>query len=288
MLKIDRMDIDDAGIDPRKLAKSILDQLPPGTLKVPVREIAEAIDIYEIREAKLVGLEGALFVPLDKSEGAILINEDRPETRKRYTIAHEIGHYVHPLHRANSPEGFRCKSKDLSVESSASNDLHSRMEAQANEFAAELLMPAYSIADFIRGTGEADLCHILALAERHDVSREAAARRYIPRLGEAAAIVFSKEGTIRYSRANEFFPRLSLVRGQPIPRGSVSFLSKSDIGEISECVEVDGLLWLNDTKGISLFEQTLAQRNGFRMTLLTAKILDDEDAGWEMPKFGER
>lgn len=288
MIKIDRMDIDDAGADPQKLAKSILDQLPPGTLKIPVRDIAEAIDIYEIREESLSGLEGALIVPPDKSRGAILVNKDRPEARKRYTIAHEIGHYVHPYHRANSREGFRCRAKDFTAEKSTSKDLHTRMEAQANEFAAELLMPTRAVADFIRARGEADLNHILELARRHDVSREAAARRYIPRLGEAAAIVFSREGIIRYARSNEFFPRLCVSPFHPVPQNSVSALSRADIGEVSACIEVDGITWLLNSKGITLFEQTLAQQNGFRMTLLTAEI-EEPNEEWEAPSlYGRR
>lgn len=287
MIKIDRMEIDDAGADPRKLAKSILDQLPRDTLKVPVRKIAEAIDIFEIREEALSGLEGALIVPPDKSEGLILIHQDRPEIRKRYTIAHEIGHYVHPYHRANSREGFRCRAKDFTIEKSKSNDLHARMEAQANEFAAELLMPAGAVADFIRSKADADLRHILELARRHDVSREAAARRYIPRLGDAAAIVFSREGKIRYAKPNEFFPALSVSRHQPVPNSSISARSKADVGEVSECIEVDGLTWLREAKGVTLFEQTLAQQNGFRMTLLTAEI-EDADEEWEAPSLSRR
>ncbi|MEL6243481.1 MAG: ImmA/IrrE family metallo-endopeptidase [Pseudomonadota bacterium] len=284
MVQIDRMEIDDAGSDPKKLAKAILEQLPDGTVKIPVREIAKAIDIYEIREARLSGLEGALIVPRDKSEGAILINGDRHENRKRYTIAHEIGHYVHPFHRANSPDGFRCRAKDLAVEKAKPNDQHSRMEQQANEFAAELLMPARSVAEFIRASGDADLANILELAQRHEVSREAAARRYIPRIGDPAAVVFSKAGVVRYARCNEFFPGLSVARGQPVPQNSVSALSNADIGEVTDSIEVDGLAWLNDAAGVCLFEQTLAQKNGFRMTLLTAE-LDDTDEEWDAPAF---
>ena len=273
------MEIDDAGSDPKRLAKSILDQLPTGTLKVPVRKIAKAIDIFEIREERLRGLEGALIVPPNKSEGAILINGDRHETRKRYTIAHEIGHYVHPFHRGNSDEGFYCKAKDLAIERAKPNDRHSRMEQQANEFAAELLMPSTAISDFIRQNGEANILHVLELARRHEVSREAAARRYIPRLDEAAAIVFSKNGVVRYARPNEYFPSLSCSRGQPVPNDSVSALSKAEIGEIADCIEVEPLTWLRSGKGVSLFEQTLAQQNGFRMTLLTAEIEDAKAKG---------
>lgn len=279
MIKIDRMEIDDAGSDPKKLARSILKQLPEGTLRIPVRDIAKAIDIFEISEKALSGLEGALIVPLDKSEGMILVRNDRPETRKRYTIAHEIGHYVHPFHRANSAEGFYCKATDLAVESARPNDRHARMEQQANEFAAELLMPSETMAKFIRQNCDADLEHILTLAKLYDVSREAAARRYIPRVDEPAAVIFSQNGKIRYSKPNEFFPRLSVRNGQPVPSNSVSSLSKAEVGEVSDAIEVDPAMWVSNDQGVALFEQTLAQRCGFRMTLLTAEI-EEVEASW--------
>ena len=91
MLKIDRMEIDDAGGNPTKLALSVLKQIPELKPPIPVRDIAMAVDIYEIREEPLVGLEGGLIAPDDKSEGAILVNAERSEKRKRYTIGHELG-----------------------------------------------------------------------------------------------------------------------------------------------------------------------------------------------------
>lgn len=145
-------------------------------------------------------------------------------------------------------------------------------------------MPARAVASFVRDTGEADLSHILELARRHDVSREAAARRYIPRVGDPAAIVFSKGGVIRYARNNEFFPKLSVCRGGQVPHQSVSALSNAEIGEITGCIEVAAHTWLQKSAGVTLFEQTLAQQNGFRMTLLTAEIEEVEDE-WVAPSF---
>ncbi|MEM6741266.1 MAG: ImmA/IrrE family metallo-endopeptidase, partial [Pseudomonadota bacterium] len=177
-----------------------------------------------------------------------------------------------------------CKKSDLAVTKAKPNDPHSRMEQQANEFAAELLMPARAVASFVRDNGEADLSHILELARRHDVSREAAARRYIPRICDPAAIIFSNGGVVRYARLNEFFPKLSVCRGDQVPPQSVSALSTADIGEVTGCVEVAAYTWLQRPAGVALFEQTLAQQNGFRMTLLTAEIEEVEDE-WEAPSF---
>ena len=60
------------------------------------------------------------------------INRNRPFTRKRFTLAHELGHYL--LHGGERFED--------------SGDRHSMIERQADAFAAELLMPS----SMVRGT----------------------------------------------------------------------------------------------------------------------------------------
>lgn len=284
-LTIDRMEIDDAGANPKKLAEAIVQQLPTGVHAIPVREIAAAIDIYEIREAVLEGLEGGLIVPEDKSNGAILVHSERHETRKRYTIAHEIGHYVNPTHRSSSPNGFMCSRNDMNVDAAKAGDRHARMELEANQFAAELLMPDRFLNAFLRGKTDADLDHILSLAEWFEVSKEAAARRYIARLDGPAAIVFSCNGTIRYIKTSNGFPRLSLWNGASIPSDCLSATSSAPIGRVTDTVETPGHLWLERSAGLSLGEQTVAQKNGYRMTLLSVESVELEETEWEAPRF---
>ena len=284
-LIIDRMEIDDAGANPKRLAEAIVKQLPTGIRAVPVREIASAIDIYEIREAVLDGLEGGLIVPEDKSNGAILVHSERHEARKRYTIAHEIGHYVNPTHRTSNPDGFMCSRKDMNVESAKAGDRHAKMELEANQFAAELLMPDALVSAFLERKVGADLDHIFALADWFEVSKEAAARRYIARQDLAAAIVFSHNGVIRYIKTNGTFPRLSLWNGAPIPADCLSATSRAEIGSVTETVESPGHLWLERSAGLSLGEQTVSQKNGYRMTLLTIEQDEPEEDEWEAPRF---
>ena len=81
-LVIDRMEIDDAGGDPIKLAEAITKQLPDLSKAIPVREIASAVDIYDIREEALDQIEGGLVTLDDKSIGEILVHRDRPENTK--------------------------------------------------------------------------------------------------------------------------------------------------------------------------------------------------------------
>ena len=60
----------------------------------------------------------------------IYINKDEPEVRKRFTMAHEIGHVV--MNHSGNP--FRVNNKNTEI-------INHHYERMANKFAAELLMP---------------------------------------------------------------------------------------------------------------------------------------------------
>jgi Zn-dependent peptidase ImmA (M78 family) len=290
MLQIDRMEIDDVGGNPVKLAQAVLNQVIDLKPPVPVREIAKALDIYEIREESLVELEGGLVTPEDKSEGAILVNADRPETRKRYTIGHELGHYLNLWHKPASTEGFRCSTRDLAATTFKEGSRAIQMEVEANNFSSELLMPTHQFHTSLSRRAGIDIDHILSVADEYFVSREAAARRYIEHSAEPSAVVFSYEGTIRYIKAHPKFPALDVWSKDPLPINSISQRSSLPVGEVSDWDIIDGGVWLRDTKGQRVCEQTLAQVNGYRLTLIALEepIEDDDEYGeedWTPPTF---
>jgi hypothetical protein len=59
VVKLDRMAIEEAGPDPERIAASIHMQLALLSGPVPIHQVAEALDIVEIRQVPLKGLEGA-------------------------------------------------------------------------------------------------------------------------------------------------------------------------------------------------------------------------------------
>ena len=77
------------------------------------------------------------------SDVTLLVNQSDPPYRKRFTIAHEIGH--HFLHLMGDGD-FVDKTIDLFRDTENSADESTleerRPEIQANQFAAALLMPA--------------------------------------------------------------------------------------------------------------------------------------------------
>lgn len=285
MVAIDRMELEDVGDNPKRLAAAVIEQTGISSGYVPVQEIARASDIREIREAPLIGFEGALVATPEKRDGIILVKKGASEERTRFTIAHELGHFLIGYHR---PVGgkFECTSKDMRAIQFKASDRAAKMEVEANRFAAELLMPRNTLVPWIKKVCDVDLRHILSLAKDYRVSKEAAARRFVELIDEPIAIVFSNDGLVRYWLNNDGFPSLDLRHNSRLPEKTLSATFEKSTGSISQMTETDQESWLrNEVDGV-LCEQVLLQRDGYRMTLLSSELqeIDDEDV-WDAPRF---
>lgn len=93
-------------------------------------------------------LEGFLYVV--SSIGIIFVNSDEgnPISRRRFTAAHELGHFL--LHRDRMSGGrWIGDSKETIREAGDAETV--AMEREANRFAAELLMPREACLSLITG-----------------------------------------------------------------------------------------------------------------------------------------
>jgi Zn-dependent peptidase ImmA (M78 family) len=273
-IKIERMNLDEAGGDPAKIAAAVLAQIPELALPVPIEEIAYGADIREIQRLDLTGYEGGLISWDDKFEGTVLVNRGSRRERQRYTIGHELGHFLNPWHEPPNEEGFRCTIKDMARSEADSGDRAARMEVEANVFAAELLFPRRLFLSDLRRRAGLDLEHVLELATRYDMSKEATARRYVALQDEPCAVVFSHNGLIRYWRKGKDFPFIEARAGQAFPTGAFAAHHEGPRGMVSDWVEVDAGIWLDDPQSRMVCEQTLPQSSGYRITLLS--LADDE------------
>ena len=136
-VKLDRMEVEDGANTPEGLAAAIHRQLGDIRGPVPVHAIALALDIHDIREKPLRNFEGALQTDAERDFGIILVNENSSLQRRRYSIGHELGHFLCAWHRKTDSEGFRCRKSDMIVTAEDTDFL--RQEAEANRFAIELL-----------------------------------------------------------------------------------------------------------------------------------------------------
>jgi Zn-dependent peptidase ImmA (M78 family) len=120
---------------PTKMIIDRFKQKPP----VNIVGLAEALGIH-VQETDL-GSEfaGEIFRDTDSSSGySIWVNASDATVRKRFTVAHDIGHYL--LHR----DRFTDRLKDDHMYRSS---LSNQLEQAANRLAADLLMPANLIRE---------------------------------------------------------------------------------------------------------------------------------------------
>ncbi|MBL0208780.1 MAG: ImmA/IrrE family metallo-endopeptidase [Propionivibrio sp.] len=91
------------------------------------------------------------YAPLEGSEARIVGNGDRAiitvasggRPRQRFSVAHEIGHWVERHGRG----GFLCGKEDIAPQ----NDQTKSVEALANAFASQLVLPSYLFDPIIAG-----------------------------------------------------------------------------------------------------------------------------------------
>lgn len=144
--------------DPLKVIAKHWDSTP-----VPIDKIIADIGLplsYEFLNDNISGY-------IERSNGSyrIVVNALHPETRQRFTAAHELGHYIYHRdllgdgvgdNRAYRTEGTQRDNPNI-------RPIHER---QANSFTANVLMPRHRLGNV---TGETTA----SLASRFNVSQQA-------------------------------------------------------------------------------------------------------------------
>ena len=98
---------------PSELASHLLDRLGMQG-KPDLAQVAQRIGL-RIVEVDADAFDGSLVRALDGPKGIVAVKQSiREVSRKRFTIAHEIGHYLIPSHRnlekqMNSPSNSYCR-----------------------------------------------------------------------------------------------------------------------------------------------------------------------------------
>ena len=129
----------------------------------------EAIAFYvnaHIRYRSLDGCEARIVGNADQA--IITVNQNSQWRRKRFSIAHELGHWHH--HRGRC---LTCRVEDYQPRSSAS------LEYAADRYAADLLIPHYLFRPMVAKQKMLNFATIKTIAEKFDTSQTATAIRFI-------------------------------------------------------------------------------------------------------------
>jgi Zn-dependent peptidase ImmA (M78 family) len=257
------IDLADCG-SPEKIIGAILKHYPDLAPPIPIEDLAREVGIVEIAGRETDSFEGALVLHPERPEGGIIFNISAPKPRRRFTIGHELGHFLIPWHRALGSR--QCTRGDMRVQGGNSPD--QRREAEANRFSAGVLMPKPLFQRDLQRLGDADLAHVLELRKRYGTSLEATANHYIDLTDDCCAFVYSLRGVIRYIKATRDFARLAVRRGDELPTGSVSATDRNGLDRPSRWQELPASIWLAEGALTVVQEQTLGQDGGYRATLL--------------------
>lgn len=113
--------------------------------------------------------------------------------RQNFTFAHELGHYFlkhKPPYVLEGESSFRCSNQDMEVA-----DNYSSIEAEANQFAVELLMPELLFKPLLAGT-VFDFTLMSSLANQFYVSKHACGNRILDFMKEPYILICSKGTSI--------------------------------------------------------------------------------------------
>ena len=178
----------------------------------------------KIREVDSEGFDGALVRAPGHRGGVIAVKASLlDETRKRFVVAHEIGHFVLPGHGA--------------MEVCSANHLETwgltvpKTELEANEFAAELLLPTKHVRETLAQRFP-DLSAVRRIASEYETSLTTTTRKFLRVTDHACAMVWSTAGQIVWSERSEAFtPNLRLGKLDPSARASELLSSASELAD---------------------------------------------------------
>ncbi|WP_229503736.1 ImmA/IrrE family metallo-endopeptidase [Massilia putida] len=160
------------------------------------RQCFAASPIDKVQGEDLDGFDGMLAANKSRSKWLILYNSaTASEGRKRFTIAHEFGHYL--LHR-HQQDRFECGGDDIETGDNNGRDI----EAESDSFASTLLMP---LDDFRRQVDGQPISFDLLghCADRYGVSLTAAALRWTEIAPKRAVLVASRDDHMLWAKSNE-------------------------------------------------------------------------------------
>lgn len=166
-----------------------LDQVRAGLAGSPlgkeVRVIKDPLPLH------IQGCEGMLVRnPDDPAEWGIFYHPDASKERRRFTIAHELGHFV--LHRSKKLT-FKCDKESVHLGLDASANL----EREADDFASNLLMPGDILRDLLADRN-INLHLLSEVAQTFGVSFEALCIRFIKYTPLRAILIHWDNGFLKY------------------------------------------------------------------------------------------
>lgn len=193
-------------------------------LKPPFEALPVLKGLAEVEEDDVPGDVDAILLPRPTGKPLVIFNRNKPDTRKVFTTAHEIGHLLIPWHTLST---YICKPSP--GEFAGNPD-----EAEANRFASHFLMPQKWVSGLYKKFKSID--RTVAEIKKTGVSALAAAFGLIRALPPGYLFIRTDSmDAVEFSASSPGSSVKVPAKGEQVP----------DFSDILRGVEnVDGMVWV--------------------------------------------
>lgn len=240
------------------------------SIPIPLHEIVEEEGISVIYDDYgMDTFDGMTWYEPEQDCFFIHINMERGNKRDnskgRFTLAHELGHYFIDHHRLALKSG---KMKPhIHIYDPFGRNEEWIIEREADNFAANLLMPRSLFIEDVKGRGFSGLL-IQSLSEKYNVSFSASAIRYMNLNLTPIMLVYAVDGKIKWQLRSEDFPFYRMRYGtSKVPENTVmgDYFYKGD----SSCVRQDEIVFAGECfntynenqNGLQFYEYCIPYKN---------------------------
>ncbi len=242
--------------------------------------IAEGEEIIvEPKDPGQVGVSGGIIFH-QESVGIFYATNIKSEGFRRFTVAHELGHYFLEGH----PEEI-LKTAPIHLSRAGFSQGTSSIELEADHFASGLLMPSKLVGSVIGGN-RVGLDGIVALSRLAECSLTASAIRAAECCDYPMAVVVSSGNKVAYGFLSESFKKLDkltfLKKGAPLPQ-THTLRFNADPQNIrlarSICGQTSLAEWFSCERRLALDEEVIGLGSyGFTLTVLSSdQLAEDPD-----------
>lgn len=190
-----------------------------------------------IVEADSQSFEGALLRSSRNLSGRILVRRGiRESGRRRFTIAHEIGHYI--LH---GDQQMPCSPRVIE----GWKEGQPKPEREADTFASELLLPTNETVQYVNKRWPA-MEVVVDVADHFGASLMAAGRKFCDVASQACAVVWSSQRQIRWFHGSPAFVHFIEV-GKEIDFDSIAYRAYEGKPLPGEMKEVPAEAWVKSS-----------------------------------------
>ncbi len=225
---------------------------------IRIRDIAFAKGAVVVEQ----GLTGAsASIARVGNHATIRIRPDDLIERKRFSIAHELGHLL--LGHVTSIQKI-CNSEDMM------NWHQTNHETQANFFASELILPS-NLINKRCDIKNINFDPIKQIAEDFRASLTASAIKFIRLCPEKCAIVCSENSKIKwFYKSNSWWPYID--KGKSLDNRTLAYDFFHNRPMESEPAEIDADAWIGNRGVSEIIEHSVASpQYGFVLSLLWIK-----------------